>query len=734
VWRSWLREWDRALVAAAVLWGASYYLYYFFLRDRWPDPFVSDSLSDVPVILAAAAVLLRAAALTQRGSAVRLAWQALGAAYACCAAGNVLYFVYDDVLGQRPFPSWADAAYVAYYALCFAGMVLFYEGVVSPLDKARLRLDYALIVVGSTALLWYSLLRPVAAGRGLLETCLAVAYPAADFVLAFTALAPLAEHVRIRREGHTLLLLAFLTQFAADTSFSLRQLVDDYDSAHWTDCLWVVSTFCVMAAALAQRRTGDEPADRSPLSATRIFGLLPYAAIAAIFGLLLFASREHWSQPLGGVVFTTLVVTALVVARQVLASRENARLLTERADLLSEGRAAAEAANRAKSQFLANMSHEVRTPLNGILGMTQLLMQSGLTPSQGRLADLARSSAQSLLAIVDDILDFSRVEAGRLALEQVSFDIREVVAGVLEVFAARAREKDLQLRALVTSDVPDAVRGDPGRLRQVLVNLVGNAVKFTPQGEIVVRVSVSDQQGPSLCLRFEVSDTGIGIAPEALSRIFDAFVQADGSTTRRYGGTGLGLAISRQLVDLMGGELTVDSALGVGSSFCFTARFGLEAREAARAATVAVPPHGAFDGRVLLVEDSPVNQAVAEGMLQLLGADVELASDGSQALAALAEAAYDLVLMDCMMPGMDGYAATRELRRRERASGRRTPVVALTANAMSGDRERCLDAGMDDYLSKPFRQEELRQLLGRWLRAREASSGRGAEPASRLQA
>ena len=445
--------------------------------------------------------------------------------------------------------------------------------------------------------------------------------------------------------------------------------------------------------------------------------------------------------------FAALAVTGLVVARQLLASRENTRLLTERAAVLSQAAAVAEAANRTKSQFLANMSHEIRTPLNGVLGMTELLMESGLTSSQRRLAELARSSGESLLSIVDDVLDFSRIEAGRLELEQVSFELRETVAGVVELLAERARAKDVELRALVAGDVPDVVRGDPGRLRQILINLVGNAVKFTPAGEIVVRVGLLTKDGPGSRLAFEVRDTGIGIVPEAHSRIFDAFAQADGSTTRRYGGTGLGLAICKQLVDLMGGAIEVESTLGVGTTFRFTACFGRQAATAGEAAaesprllalrrTLGQPAEREagsvrsaedrsaqqFEGRVLLVEDCAVNLAVAEGMLELLGPRVELASDGAEALAALSRGTFDLVLMDCMMPGMDGYAATQELRRRETGSGRRTPVVALTANAMSGDRERCLAAGMDDYLSKPFRQEELRELLARWLPAQRAAA------------
>ncbi len=743
----WPGEWDQMLFAAAVLWGTVYYAYYFFFQARWPNILLPDSLSDVPVLLAAALLLLRAAACATDTTKVRLAWQALAAAYVCYATGDVL---------EQPFPSWADLAYGGYYPLCFIGMALFHEGTASRLKRLKLGLDYLMILVGSSAILWYFLLRPIAAGRGALEATLATAYPACDFVLVFAAMAPLAGRVRTPRDGHLLLVLAYLLQFGVDTSYALRQLTDSSSSIHWTNCLWTVSAVCVMAAALRQRRTDralGEEASRTAFGSERIFALLPYIAIACVAGLLLYASREHWGDPLGGAVFAALAVTGLVVARQLLASRENTRLLTERAAVLSQAATVAEAANRTKSQFLANMSHEIRTPLNGVLGMAELLMESGLTSSQRRLAELARSSGESLLSIIDDILDFSRIEAGRLELEQVSFELRETVAGVVELLAERARAKDVELRALVAADVPNVVRGDPGRLRQVLVNLVGNAVKFTPQGEIVVQVGLLDKDGPRSRLAFEVRDTGIGIVPEAHSRIFDAFAQADGSTTRRYGGTGLGLAICKQLVDLMGGAIEVESALGVGTTFRFTACFGRQAaaaddalaesprllvlrralgREAEReAGSVRSQGRSAerFEGRVLLVEDCAVNLAVAEGMLELLGPRVELASDGAEALTALSRETFDLVLMDCMMPGMDGCAATQELRRREGGSGRHTPVVALTANAMSGDRERCLAAGMDDYLSKPFRHEELRQVLARWLPARKAEALQSRLPA-----
>jgi len=517
----------------------------------------------------------------------------------------------------------------------------------------------------------------------------------------------------------------------------------------------------------------------------------------------------------------------------------------------------AEEANHSKSQFLANMSHEIRTPMNGVIGMTDLLLETGLTARQRKLAETVHRSAELLLSVINDILDFSKGEAGRLVLECIDCDLTEVVEDVTELLAERAHRKGLELACEIAGDVPSAVRTDPGRLRQVLTNLLANAIKFTEAGEVVIEVSVAERSAGSTQVRFEVRDTGIGIARDAQSSLFEPFRQADASTTRRYGGTGLGLAICKQLVELLGGEIGLESEAGHGARFFFTlplvrtpAEFvheerppsllsdlrvlvvddnatnreivqhrvlswkmragvaadgeaalaalreavrerrpydlaildmhmpGMDGLELARAihgdpelsatrllmltsiglegdgaalreAGVALHltkpvrqselynglaeamgraparHRGASDvrragarlgGLVLLVEDNSVNQEVAREMLESFGCRVHVAEDGEQALGVLANGRYDAVLMDCHMPRMDGFQATRMLRERERRSGAgRTPVIALTANAMAGDREECLAAGMDDYLSKPFTSTQLLLTLSRWL-------------------
>jgi two-component system, sensor histidine kinase and response regulator len=523
---------------------------------------------------------------------------------------------------------------------------------------------------------------------------------------------------------------------------------------------------------------------------------------------------------------------------------------------------AAERASSAKSEFLARMSHEIRTPMNGVMGMSELLQATELTPRQRHLSETISHSAEALLQIINDILDFSKVEAGKLELESVEFGLRDAVEETIEIFAGRAHAKGLELACAIDLDVPGSVCGDPMRLRQVLINFVGNAIKFTDSGEVIVRVRVVGKDG---LLRFEVIDTGIGISAEAQAHVFNAFSQADSFTTRKYGGTGLGLAICRQLAALMGGEIGVHSDLNRGSTFWFEVRLeaaadsgqtltrlprlnlagvralivddnasnreilqqhlqswgvevlavatsaaalvALDAGEGPRfdlalvddlmpgmngiqlaklirqdrrwstlrlilqstrdhhdsapestqlfnaiitkplrrsqifacvtrvmtmqpgsapetppaAPMIAVPAAGTrtVGPKILLVEDNAVNREVAVGMLESLGCAIDTAENGRLAIEAMNAAAYDAVLMDCQMPVLDGLTATGEIRRREQTScTARVPIIALTANAMEGDRERCLAAGMDDFLSKPFTQQQLATLLRRWLALR----------------
>jgi signal transduction histidine kinase len=398
----------------------------------------------------------------------------------------------------------------------------------------------------------------------------------------------------------------------------------------------------------------------------------------------------------------------------------NARLLAAN-QRANEMAAEADTANSTKSEFLANMSHEIRTPLNGIIGMTNLALDTKLTAEQSEYLETVKHSADALLDVIGDILDFSKIEAGKIELEEIVFSLTGCIEGVLKTIKFQAREKGLELVCDIGTEVPHAVRGDPGRLRQVLLNLVGNAIKFTDEGAVGLKVVADDIEENASILHFIVSDSGIGIAPEKFDMIFDSFNQADASTTRHYGGTGLGLTISRYLARMMSGRLWVESELGVGSRFHFTVRLITEKNTASVAETLPVPlvtryslgGKGDFSKslRILLVEDNRVNQKIAIRLLEKRGHLAVLAANGKEALDALAQASFDLVLMDVHMPDMDGIEATIAIREKEQSTGLHQPIIAMTALAMKGDRERCLAAGMDGYLAKPMDLQQLDQVL-----------------------